>query len=82
MPLLMSTFQFLNPNFNGPIKLTLVDDDDDSSIFKVVISNEVIFAMVVEKCLTTICREKKKGYNLLYQRKLTTSICKGKLLQP
>jgi len=49
-----------------------------------VISNEVIFAMVVEKCLTTICKKKKKkkGYSLLDQKKLTTSICKGKLLQP
>ncbi len=26
MPLLMSTFQFLNPNTNGPTKLALVDD--------------------------------------------------------
>jgi len=43
VPLLMSIFQFLNPNSNGATKLALIDDgDDDGSIFKVLISNEVI----------------------------------------
>jgi hypothetical protein len=47
----MSTFQFLNPNTNGPTKLALVvvdDDDDDGSIFKVLISNEVILQWLLK----------------------------------
>ncbi len=50
MPLLMSTFQFLNPNINGPIRLALIDDDDDDdgSIVKVLISNEVILQWLLK----------------------------------
>jgi hypothetical protein len=40
LPLLVATFQFLNPNSNGLTKATLVDGDEDS-IFGAVTSNEV-----------------------------------------
>jgi hypothetical protein len=44
----MSIIQFLNPNTNGPTKLALIDDDDDGSIFKVLISNEVILQWLLK----------------------------------
>jgi hypothetical protein len=41
MPLLVVTFKFLNFNVNGTIELTTIDDDEES-IFRAVISNEII----------------------------------------